>query len=382
MINTKKTLNWLFDLNKNKTDFVNFIQTKNNNWSKVTSNLVLELRKNGAIGIQEKFKDLGFNINKAYVQLKARFCELEVGSFLIAKGEKIKFLEGQNSPDLISGIKNYDKVWEVSTTFGSPELKNLWIEGNKIINSWDFKVKVNIKLSLVFSDFRPKMSYHKRFETLINNSLKTLRDFDPECLKPSKKFELITPHIFYDLSLSDTNFSGISRIVEGGIDEMAHILLDDEINSWVNAFKSRIIKKSKQLINNINISEKSGNYDWDSYNYRLIAIVSDAEIFNYETYFIPSCFGSFNIHSTNHIKDIRLKNLNSSNPWYTYIKENCFDHYGNTLKEPKGTFLMPETEEIHGVLFVSSNRRPIKNEFLPNPFVLPNNNPCLINYLK
>ncbi|MHA1150722.1 MAG: hypothetical protein ACTSR8_21075 [Promethearchaeota archaeon] len=378
----KQVLDWLFDFNPNKSDFVNYILSKSQNWGKIIANLVQNLRKNRAIGIQDKFNDLGFNQNTVEFLLKPRLCELEVGNFLTNIGEKVQFLEGNNSPDLISGITDYDKVWEVSTIFDSPEMKKLWTEGNNIINAWNITVKVRIKLSLFLSNFRPERSYHENFERIVGNSLDILRQFDPSILKPNETYELRTPAIFYYLTIDNSGFSGISTILEGGIEEMGFLETADYNNAWVTKIKERILQKSKQLINNISIFEQRGVAPWNSQNYRLIAIVTDAYVFDYESYFKQCCFGSSDIHSTTYINDPRLNNLQKTNKWYDYIKNNFFNYEGRSLKEPKGVFLQPETKNIHGVHFISSNRSPIEINFLPNPFVKFNNNPDLINYLK
>ena len=68
----------------------------------------------------------------------------------------LKKILNRNSPDIILGIKNFYKVWEISTIFDSPEIKNLWIEGNKIIKSWKQNVKCDIGLSLNLSGFKPE----------------------------------------------------------------------------------------------------------------------------------------------------------------------------------------------------------------------------------
>lgn len=378
--NLKQDLEWLFHFNKDKNDFINLINTRGGNWAESLSELIQNLKRKGAQGIQDKFGKLGFNIDKAYIQLKPLFCELEVGDFISGKGEKVIFLEGQNSPDMISGIKKFDKVWEISTIFDSPEIKNLWIEGNKIIKSWKQNVKCDIRLSLNLSGFQPEKSYHKNFDKIVKNSLKELTKFDPMTLSIGEVKQIRTPMIYFILKLSNNSLSGISTMQEGAIEKMAFQETQNYIDSWVSQFQNRIIKKSHQIINDIQKFENNGTNKWEKDNNRIIAIVSDADIF-YDKYFSQTCFGSKNIHKTKNINDSRIIGMRHSNPWYDYVKNYYFDNYGNTLKEPKGVFLKKETEEIHGVLFVSSNRRPIDYKFLANPFVLKNNNTDLIKYL-
>ncbi len=376
----KQNLDWLFHFNKDKNDFISFINARGGNWAESLSELIQNLKRKGAQGIQDKFGNLGFNVDYAYIQLKPRFCELEVGDFILDQGESVIFLEGQNSPDMISGIKKFDKVWEISTIFDSPELKNLWIEGNKIIKSWNRNVKVDIKLSLNLSSFQPEKSFHEIFDKIIKNSLNKLEEFDPMRLSLGQTYNITTPMIFYELKLSNTAFSGISTILEGGIEEMAFLETKDYIDSWVSQFQARIIKKSQQIMKDINIVESNGTNKWEKSKYRIIALVSDADIF-YDKYFSQTCFGSTDIHKTKYINDPRVIGIQQSDLWYGYVKKHYFDDYGDPLKEPKGVFLKQETEEIHGILFISSNRRPIDYKFLANPFVLKNNDPSIIKYL-
>lgn len=260
-------------------------------------------------------------------------------------------------------------------------MKKLWIEGNNIINSWDIRVKADIRLSSILSGFRPDRTYHKHFEKIVDNSLNILNKFDPLILKPGEIYELRTPAIFYNLRINESRFSGISTIIEGGIEEMAFLETAEHINAWVSKMKERILNKSQQLINNISVLEQGGSPEWNMNNQRLIAIVMDAEVFDYESYLKQCCFGSTDIHNTTRINDSRLMNLEPSNKWHDYIKDNYLDYEGNFLKEPKGVFLQHETKDVHGVLFISSNRRPIEHQFLANPFVEFNNNPNLIKYL-
>ncbi len=376
----KLNLEWLFDYNKDKTNFINFIDARGGNWAESLSKIIQNLKSKGVQGIQDKFKDLGYNIDNAYTQLKPRFCELEVGDFISSQGEKVYFLEGQNLPDMISGTNKFDKVWEISTIFDSPELKNLWIEADKIIRNWNQKVRCDIKLSVGLSGFRPEKRYHHTFNRIVKCSLTELKNFDPTTLEPHHLEIVRSPMIFYQLELSTTSFSGISTMMEGGIEEMANLVTQEYIDSWVSQFQDRVLKKSKQMINNIRKIESLGTNKWEKDNYRLITLVSDADIF-YHQYFSQTCFGSLDIHKTKTIGDPRVIGIKSSNPWFKYVKENFSDDYGNPLKEPNGVFLDKETEEIHGILFISSNRRPIDYKFLANPFVKKNNNPNLIKYL-
>ena len=376
----KQNLEWLFQFNKNKNDFVSYICARGGNWAESVSELIQNLKMKGGQGIQDKFRNLGFNAHKAYIQIKPRICELEVGDFLLDRGERVLFLEGQNSPDLISGTKKYDKVWEISTVFDSPELKNLWIEGNKIIKSWNRNIKVDIKLSLNLSGFQPEKSFHKNFDKIVKNILKELNRFDPMTLNLDKVKKIRTPMIYYELKLSNNSFSRISTMLEGGIEEMAFLETQNYIDSWVSQFQTRIINKSQQIINDIQKVENNGTNKWEKDYYCIIALVSDADIF-YDKYFSQTCFGSTDIHKTKYINDPRVIGIQHSNPWYDYVKKHYFDDYGNPLKEPKGVFLSKETEEIHGVLFISSNRRPIDHKFLANPYILKNNDPGIIKYL-
>jgi Txe/YoeB family toxin of Txe-Axe toxin-antitoxin module len=376
----KQNLDWLFHFNKDKNDFINFINARGGNWAESLSELIQNLKRKGAQGIQDKFGKLGFNVDNAYIQLKPLFCELEVGDFISGKGEKVIFLEGQNSPDMISGIKKFDKVWEISTVFDSPEIKDLWIEGNKIIKSWKQNVECDIKLSLNLSGFQPEKSYHENFDKIVKNSLKELIKFDPMTLSLDKVKKIRTPMIYFVLKLSNNSFSGISTMQEGAIEEMAFLENQNYIDSWVSQFQNRIIKKSHQIINDIQKVENNGTNKWEKDNNRIIALVSDADVF-YDKYFSQTCFGSMDIHKTKYINDPRVIRMQHSNPWREYIKKHYFDDYGNPLKEPKGVFLTKETEEIHGVLFISSNRRPIDHKFLANPFVLKNNDTGIIKYL-
>ena len=376
----KLNLEWLFYYNKDKTDFINFIDARGGNWAESLSKIIQNLKSKGVKGIQDKFNDLGFNIDNAYTQLKPRFCELEVGDFISSQEEKVYFLESQNLPDMISGKNKFDKIWEISTIFDSPELNNLWIEADKIIRNWDQKVKCDIKLSLGLSGFRPEKRYHDFFDNKVKSSLAELKKFDPTTLRLGHPKIVRSPLIFYQLELSTTSFSGISTMMEGGIEEMAHLETQEYIDSWVSQFQDRILRKSKQIINNIRIIENLGTNKWEKDNYRLIALVSDADIF-YDQYFSQTCFGSLDIHKTKTIGDPRVIEIKPSNPWFEYVKENFFDDYRNPLKEPNGVFLDKETEEIHGILFISSNRRPIDYNFLANPFVKKNNDPNLIKYL-
>ncbi len=378
---TQSDLNWLFQFNKDKTNFIKLINARGGNWAEFLSELIQNLRRNGAQGVQDKFKDLGFNIDNAYVQLKPRFCELEVGNFISDQRENVCFLEGQNSPDMISGIKKFDKIWEISTVFDSPELKTLWIEGDKIIRNWHQKVSCDIRLSLRLSNFRPERRFHKSFDRIINNSLIELSNFDPSMLRPGLTETIETPMIFYELTLSNTSFSGISTMIEGGIEGMASLRIQGFIDSWVSQFQDRILTKSQQIVNNIKKVEADGTNKWEKNNHRFIAIVSDADIF-YDTYFSQTCFSSMDIHKHRHISDSRVIGIKQSDPWFNYVQEHYFDQYKEPLKEPKGVFLKKEAEEIHGVLFISSNRRPIDYKFLANPFVRKNNDPNLIKYLS
>ena len=188
----KQNLDWLFHFNKDKNDFINFINARGGNWAESLSELIQNLKRKGAQGIQDKFRNLGFNVDYAYIQLKPRFCELEVGNFILDKGEKVIFLEGQNSPDMISGIKKFDRVWEISTVFDSPELKNLWIEGNKIIRRWSQNVKCDIKLSLNLSGFQPEKPFHKTFDRIVKDSLNQLRKFESTTLNLGQTIEVKT----------------------------------------------------------------------------------------------------------------------------------------------------------------------------------------------
>jgi len=175
LIEIKGQLNWLFDLNQNRKDFTNFILSQNKDFSNRIVEVVKELRYYNTKGIQEKFGKFGFNENDASLHIRSRLRELEVGCFLLKKGEKVKFLEGHSTPDLISGKEKFNKIWEITSVFNIKELRRLWIGANKIIKNWDVNVKVKIDISVLFSHFRPKRAYHKIFEDLVNGSLEELR---------------------------------------------------------------------------------------------------------------------------------------------------------------------------------------------------------------
>lgn len=374
-------LNWLFNLNQNKDQFKEFILSQDKDFFNLIVELVRESISYNIKGLQEKFGSFGFNENEAQVDIYSRLCELEVGLFLSKKGEKVRFLEGQSSPDLVSGNQFFNKIWEVSSIFNNKELRRLWIKTNKIIKDWDIKVEAKIDLSNIFSGFQPKMKYHKAFRDIVDNSLKELRKYDPKNLSNKKTDKLKTPAIFYDFKKINKNYSGISTMVEGGIERMATLDTDNLILPWIAALKDRICNKSNQLKTDIKKIEDQNKNIWDQPNYRLIAIVSDKDIF-YDNYLIQTCFGSYNIHSDNLIADERLEKINNSNPWYEYIKNYFYYLNGSILKKPEGVFLINETKSIHGILFISTNQIPVKHKFYCNPFVEYNNVPNLLKYME
>ncbi len=160
---------------------------------------------------------------------------------------------------------------------------------------------------------------------------------------------------------------------------MAHLVLEDEELAWINALKSRVLKKSTQLINNINICEQNRNSSWDLNNYRLIAIVIGSDVWPDENIFLKACFGLFRNHNRSLIRDTRIDNLSPNNPWYEYLNELCSFYGGLNWREPRGAFLLSRTNKIHGVLFITTNRIPNEYYFVANPFVLENNDPNIIN---
>ncbi len=131
----ERNLEWLFARNNSRDDFVNLIISTPGRWSEIISNLIQDLRNQGAIGLQEKFERIGFSENNSVLLLKSIFCELEVGCFLLNNGENVRFLEERNSPDLISGNNGFNKIWEISNIFDSINLRRLIIEGNEIIRN-------------------------------------------------------------------------------------------------------------------------------------------------------------------------------------------------------------------------------------------------------
>lgn len=68
----------------------------------------------------------------------------------------------------------------------------------------------------------------------------------------------------------------------------------------------------------------------------------------------------------------------SADPWYDYIQKHCYDSSGLIIREPAGAFLNNDTEKIHGVLMLSTNRKPLDVSFRANPFVVINNDPNII----
>lgn len=311
--NIKTDLQWLFQNNADKKDFIRYIFDRGGNWARSISSLIKNLREKGALGIHDKFSDLGFNANNAYVQLKARFTELEVGNFILSQGENVKFLEGHYSPDMISGKDVFDKVWEISSIFDSPELKDLWIEANRIIKNWNRNIKCNIRLSLNLSSFQPTNLHHQNFQSIVEDSLNQLKQFDSSKIQTDQGFVLRTPMIHYEFKLSNDSFSGIVTLLEGGIEGMAFLESQDYIDDWVRQFKDRIKEKANQLIDDINEIESEGTNKWDDSKYRIIALTSDADVF-YDQYYIPTLFGSQDIHSDDYINDPHLINVDPSNP--------------------------------------------------------------------
>ncbi len=381
-MNTKSNLDWLFDLNKNKVDFVNYVINYSSDWANYLSYIITNLRMHHCVGVQQKFEKLGFNGNHSYVLLKSLTSELEVGLFLLNIGEKVKFLESQNAPDLVSGTKNFEKIWEVQTKYDSPYLKRLFIEGNEIISNWSVNVSIDIMLSLRLSGFIPQFVFHKYHETSVSLALKALKNFDTSILKTNKQFVLRTRDINFEIKPTTSSSSKIATIFEGGIEEMSHLIGPDEILEWIAILRNAIIKKSGQLINDIKIYESKKKNCWDSSkNFRLIALTTDADIWSNEIFFIGACFGCYDIKCTTPISDPRILGLTPSDSWYDYIRKYCIDYSELELSEPKGAFLLSDTDEIHGTLFLSSNRSPIRNFFLANPFVNFNNDPSIINYL-
>ncbi len=316
-------MEWLFARNYRRDDFVNLIISTPGRWSEIISNLIQDLRNQGAIGLQEKFERIGFSENNSVLLLKSIFCELEVGCFLLNNGENVRFLEERNSPDLISGNNGFNKIWEISNIFDSINLRRLIIEGNEIIRNWSVNATVHINFSLNLSGFIPNRHIHNYHEIIVNNSLNQLRDFNPNVLTPNHTCILNTQDIQYVIFLSDGGYSGIATVLEGGLERMAHLVLEDEELAWINALKSRVLKKSTQLINNINICEQNRNSSWDLNNYRLIAIVIGSDVWPDENIFLEACFGLFRNHNRSLIRDTRIDNLAPNNPWYEYLNELC-----------------------------------------------------------
>lgn len=378
----RRNFEWLFAHNNESDDFINFIMSIPGRWSEIFSNLIQNLRNQGAIGLQEKFQNIGFNRNNSLIQLKSLFYELEVGYFLLSQGERVRFMERQHSPDLISGDISNNKIWEISSIFDSVNLKRLLIEGHEIIRSWDINVTAHINLSLNLSGFLPNANYHEYHRQIVDESLNQLRSFDPDLLKTNRIHILNTPNIRYELSLSDKNFSGNATVLEGGLEGRAYLVPESEEIGWINALRNRILNKSEQLINNIRIYEQSRNIPWDSNNYRLIAIVIGSDVWPDENIFLEACFGLFRNHNRSLIRDTRIDNLAPNNPWYEYLNELCSFYGGLNWREPRGAFLLSRTKKIHGVLFITTNRIPNEYYFVANPFVLVNNDPSIINILK
>jgi len=82
--NHKATLEWLFDHNSDKDNWINYIQTFNDTWDGVISGLVLNLLFKGAEGIQDKFRNLGFSLDYAFFDIKPRLWSEEL--IIIAEG--------------------------------------------------------------------------------------------------------------------------------------------------------------------------------------------------------------------------------------------------------------------------------------------------------
>ncbi len=164
----QNNLDWLFKSNKDKNDFINYLKKNYPDIAKITSDLVDKLKHYNIKGIQEKFSEnMGFNGDISHVNFLSKIKELEVGLFLAGKGERVQFLEGQNSPDLISGISCYNRIWEVKTIYDSQFISNLFINGNEIIRSWNKRVEVKVGLSLSLSGFLPRRNYHGYHNNLI-----------------------------------------------------------------------------------------------------------------------------------------------------------------------------------------------------------------------
>lgn len=124
-INIDDELNFLFSLNRDRSDYINFIKDYSSDYGEYIANLINFLKKRSASKIPEKFQNLGFNENSALFNLESRLNELKLGQFLIHKGERVEFIEGRNSPDLISGHNFFNRIWEVATAFNQPQLKVL-----------------------------------------------------------------------------------------------------------------------------------------------------------------------------------------------------------------------------------------------------------------
>ena len=103
-------------------------------------------------------------------------------------------------------------------------------------------------------------------------------------LSLDKVKKIRTPMIYFMLKLSNNSFSGISTMQEGAIEEMAFLENQNYIDSWVSQFQNRIIKKSHQIINDIQKVENNGTNKWEKDNNRIIALASDADVF-YDKYF-------------------------------------------------------------------------------------------------
>lgn len=379
-INIDDELNFLFSLNRDRSDYIIFIKDYSLDYGEHIANLINFLKKRSASKIPEKFQNLGFNENSALFDLESRLNELKLGQFLIHKGERVEFIEGKNSPDLISGHNSFNRIWEVATAFNQPQLEALWIEADKIIKKWDLKVKTDIYLSQIFNEFRPRRDWHEILNQIVNISLNNLNNFNASDNITKDGGELVTPGIIYRFKLSNSNFSGISNLIESGLEQMGWLETSNYIKNWVEYFETRIIEKSRQLDNNILISEQTGNYRWDNDSFRLIALITKADVLDREKYVKQTCFGVYDNWGTTDLDDNRIRDIEPSDPWYDYVKEN-FYYYSNVLKRPKGVFLKRVTRKIHGILFLRPMGNNFRHQFKVNPFVQLNNDPNLLNYL-
>lgn len=363
-------LDWALKLHNNPDDIIKEI-IQNESWALRINDLIKILRDRNISGIQDKFRDTA-HLN----QFRGRFAELELGFFLSEKGEKIKFLEGTNAPDLISEKDGMERVWEIYSTYDTLLIKILFEKIKNLLSPLELSLRVDLYLTGKALRYKPhNAAIFKQQEEIANLAIKALeaKVKDGSFFQPFESNDIL-----FVIKKKEGKPDVFISALEGYPEGMAHLVDDEEENMWKEFYRINIERKKDQLLRNMIKAEENGTNMWKLNHQNIIGIVVKNINGNLDQFFIEVLFGRF----WNGLQvGQELINNGLQTPWKDYIKRFCVHPQGIPLVET-GLFFSPEYKDIHGVAFVFPNMSPHNYFFYANPFAnAPNEKKDLENLL-